>query len=294
MGQFNKMRRILLYLFLLCFAALLLSGCGGKPAASEAGVTDTGSVPAAITASASPDPSAEPSRTMSPVTPSSFITDEPSSDIPTSESGGKKTAGQPPLLSRLADSMGLSFEDMTFGQVILAAADGSDAKIYCYDKNSDGIWSLRYSFDGHLGQNGVTEDKREGDKCTPAGLFRLGFAFGNSPKPETELEYRPVTENVYWVDDPSSVFYNQWVEGTERQDWSSAEHLSEYPKSYAYALVIEYNYYPDTVAGAGSAIFLHCGSKSGHGCICVGEDDMLEILRWLSPQEDPHILIANR
>lgn len=69
------------------------------------------------------------------------------------------------------------------------------------------------------------------------------------------MEYRVVTEESYWVVDPNSKYYNQWVEGTDGADWNSAAHLSEIKGSCAYVIVIEYNTAPNTVAEAGSAVF---------------------------------------
>jgi L,D-peptidoglycan transpeptidase YkuD (ErfK/YbiS/YcfS/YnhG family) len=43
---------------------------------------------------------------------------------------------------------------------------------------------------GYVGKNGVASRKREGDGKTPAGLFRLGTAFGVREKPDTRMSYR--------------------------------------------------------------------------------------------------------
>jgi L,D-peptidoglycan transpeptidase YkuD (ErfK/YbiS/YcfS/YnhG family) len=144
-----------------------------------------------------------------------------------------------------------------------------------------------------VGRNGVSFDKVEGDGGTPGGLYAIGFAFGNMEKPETGLEYRKVTGQSYWVDDPDSGYYNQWVEGGENRDWKSAEHLSESKNAYAYAAVIEYNTGYEKIAGKGSAIFLHCGLSPTSGCVAVGESDMLKLLGWLKADKNPHILIVS-
>jgi L,D-peptidoglycan transpeptidase YkuD (ErfK/YbiS/YcfS/YnhG family) len=144
-----------------------------------------------------------------------------------------------------------------------------------------------------VGRNGVSADKREGDGCTPAGLFGFGFAFGNSAKPETGMTWRDVTSDSYWVDDPNSLYYNQWVEGRDNADWTSAEHLSESPKNYAYAVVVDYNT-ENTIAGNGSAIFLHCKTEPTSGCVAAPQESILKILKWLSEGKNPGILIAGK
>ena len=154
---------------------------------------------------------------------------------------------------------GLSFGEIGFSQLVLVSADKTSADIYCYDKGPDGLWKLNNDLGhitGYAGRNGVNTDKHEGDGCSPAGLFGLGYAFGNSPKPKTGMEYRPITKDTYWIDDPNSKYYNQWVEGTDGADWTDGEHLSDNVISYAYAVVIDYNTPPGTVRGKGLGDFL--------------------------------------
>ena len=209
---------------------------------------------------------------------------------PTPESGG-----QPPVLSQYVKAAGLSFDDFDFSQLVLVTADASQADIYCYDKDDNGLWELNEELGyivGYAGRNGVSTDKREGDGCTPGGLYSLGFAFGNKPEPTTGLEYRAVTEDDYWVDDPNSIYYNQWVEGTDGADWTSSEHLAVNVVSYAYAVVIEYNMSPDTIAGKGSAIFIHVGNKPTSGCVTMTEENLLGMLKWLASDQNPSVLIV--
>jgi len=220
--------------------------------------------------------------------------DNPSPDS-TGETPGTGVL-QPPLLTEMVQKAGLSFDDIGHSQLILVAAEGAAADIYCYDKSADGLWKLNEStgyIKGHVGKNGVSEGKREGDGCTPAGLFPLGYAFGNSAMPETGMTWRAVTAMSYWVDDPNSAYYNKWVEGTDGADWDSAEKLSEMPKYYAYAVVVEYNT-ENTAPGKGSAVFLHCKTIPTSGCIAAPQEAILRILKWLSEEENPGILILER
>ena len=136
----------------------------------------------------------------------------------------------------------------------------------------------------------MTADKREGDGKTPKGLFTLTTAFGIQPDPGSGLPYRQVTAESYWVDDQNSRFYNQWVEGTGDKDWASAEHLIDYAAQYAYGAVVDHNTDP-IVPGSGSAIFLHCGSRPTAGCVSLPRETVVGILKWLSPEQTPSILI---
>lgn len=200
---------------------------------------------------------------------------------------------QPAVLSKYINASNLSFDDFNFSQMIIVVATGSEATVYCYDKAESGEWRFEQNIgeiSGHVGKNGVSASKNEGDGCTPAGLYKLGYAFGNEAKPETALTYREITASSYWIDDPRSSHYNEWIEGDGQPDWSSAEKLSEH-KNYAYSIVIEYNMKP-VVPGKGSAIFLHCGDSATVGCLAVPKDNILQILSWLKPNKIPHIFIV--
>ena len=154
----------------------------------------------------------------------------------------------------------------------------------------DNSWHCTLSTNGVVGKNGVSDNSTEGDLCTPKGAFSLGFAFGTQPVNGIDYEYRLINNNCYWVDDPYSSLYNQWVE-TSNITWNSAEHLIDYPQAYKYAVVIYYNMSP-VVSGKGSAIFLHCmtGSYTA-GCVAIPEKDMLYILEHLDPSKKPIIVI---
>lgn len=195
-----------------------------------------------------------------------------------------------PDMQAALDSISVSVDELNdCSQLVVVSANGNTAKLVRYQLE-DSKWKPEEEYEAHVGYNGVTTEKTEGDRKTPCGLYRIGFAFGNKQKPETLLPYREITENSYWVDDPQSEYYNTWVEGTEKKDWISAEHLSEYYSAYSYAAVIEYNANP-IVPGAGSAIFLHCGETPTAGCVSVSEDNMLKLLSWLDPSLKPMILI---
>jgi L,D-peptidoglycan transpeptidase YkuD (ErfK/YbiS/YcfS/YnhG family) len=66
-----------------------------------------------------------------------------------------------------------------------------------------------------LGENGVTNNKKEGDRCTPVGEFLLRRAFYRAdridPAPKTLLNLAATQPDFAWCDDPSSKKYNQFV-----------------------------------------------------------------------------------
>ena len=204
----------------------------------------------------------------------------------------EQTPDQPDLLLQLLEAAGYGLDAVAGEQLIIVSSSGETAELYAFSKDAAGGWSQELGpVSGFVGQGGVTDEKAEGDKKTPAGLFGLTEAFGIQENPGTALPYRQVTADSYWVDDPASAFYNQWVEGTEKQDWSSAEHLLDYTRQYAYGVVVDYNRSP-AVPGEGSAIFLHCGERATAGCIAVPEETVVQLLLWLQPACGPAILIG--
>ena len=142
-----------------------------------------------------------------------------------------------------------------------------------------------------IGENGTTTEKIEGDKKTPLGLFNLGICFGthNKNKINKKLKYFEINDNQYWVDDSSSIYYNKLIDITQTaKNWNSAEHLSNYPKQYEYAIEILAN--PENIPNKGSAIFLHCSvNHPTSGCVSIKSEDMIFLLNLISA--DTKILI---
>ena len=50
---------------------------------------------------------------------------------------------QPPLLTQYIKGSGVTFSELSFSQLILVIASGSDATVYCYDKSETGIWTAK-------------------------------------------------------------------------------------------------------------------------------------------------------
>lgn len=257
-----------------------------------------------VSPTGSPAPTEEPSPVESPdeteePSPAGAGEDAPEDDPagpPEGQDAPEDPGEEPPppapeLLIELLAEADRDLEGLEAGQLIVVRSSGNEAQVYAFARDEDGLWSQDMEeMRGHTGRAGVTANKAEGDKATPAGLYGLTQAFGVQPDPGSKLPYRQATADSYWVDDPNSAYYNQWVEGTANKDWKSAEHLTDYAEAYAYAVAVDYNT-PSPVPGKGSAIFLHCGSRPTSGCVSVSRADMLALLLWLDPAKDPAILI---
>jgi len=286
-----------LILFSIC--TLLLTSCAAQPATVSLKATPT---PAAQT-TAAPTVSAEPiapTETPAPeetLVPTEAPPIEDTTPAPAETPAPSPTATpapeQPPLLTELCKKQGKDLLDMDCGQLLLVAAEGSSCKLYAYERNEDGIWAKVLGTRGHVGKNGVTDNKKEGDKKTPAGIYPLGFAFGHDSDPTNNYTYRTIKSDSYWVDDPDSQYYNQWVDGDDSKDWDSAEALGRIKTEYALAVLIEYNYGSRVEPGKGSAIFLHVDDGTTAGCVAIPKGDLKTILKWLDKDADPHIIISN-
>lgn len=165
---------------------------------------------------------------------------------------------------------------------VIQEKDADKTKLSLYEINEKEKKKI-FDTQAFIGINGMTTEKREGDGKTPEGQFELGIAFGTHSKEEIneDIEYIEINENLYWVDDVKSRYYNQLVDITKIQkDWESAEHLIEYPKQYEYAIEIKTNI--DNIPNKGSAIFLHCSTNSPtSGCIAIEKEKMIDILKKL-------------
>ncbi|MGM0876439.1 MAG: L,D-transpeptidase family protein [Bacillota bacterium] len=168
------------------------------------------------------------------------------------------------------------------------------ATLSLYEKTGD-TWRKTLTTSAVLGKNGSSSHKREGDGKTPIGLFPLRSAFGTNTKPaNVDYPYIKTTSNDYWIDDSSSSDYNKWVtyKGAPSSKWDSYEKLTNY--MYRYAIIIGYNDQP-IVKGKGSAIFLHVWRRSTSptlGCIAISESKLVQVLKELKEEKNPHILIG--
>ncbi len=141
-----------------------------------------------------------------------------------------------------------------------------------------------------IGKNGFSAEKKEGDGCSPLGIFALRecwYRADKMPPPKTKLPLKIINENDGWCDDASSPDYNKYVQLPYA---FSHEKLWRDDGVYDLIIPIGYNDAPivsGIVSGAGSAIFLHIAKPdySGtEGCIALSKTDLLEILPLLSPE----------
>ena len=150
-------------------------------------------------------------------------------------------------------------------------------------KNKDTLLVDDFNFKCSTGKRGLKKSKKEGDKCTPIGLFSLGKIYYRSDrlnKPDTNLKIIPIKRNMGWCDDPKSKYYNREIRLP-----SKARHEKLYKKDHSYDLLLVINYNTTkTIPYKGSAIFLHLTSnyKKTNGCIAVSRKDLYIILKLIN------------
>ena len=149
-----------------------------------------------------------------------------------------------------------------------------------------GPWTAR------VGYNGVARPgkKREGDGKTPSGNYAISFFFGVQRDLRFAFSFRHAYTYDYWDDDPASPRYNEWVNSRKHNPGADPEPMHRVP-AYDYAAVIAYN--TARTPGLGSAIFLHVGTGSATaGCVSLPRARLINILRWLKPENHPRIAIS--
>ena len=127
-----------------------------------------------------------------------------------------------------------------------------------------------------IGKSGIKKNKKEGDKSTPKGKFRLNYVLYRSDrikKVSTELKKMIIRKKMGWCDDPKSTKYNKLVKFPFK---FGAEKIYIKENIYDIIIVINYNMKP-IIPYKGSAIFLHLAKKnysSTKGCIAISKKDM--------------------
>ena len=177
--------------------------------------------------------------------------------------------------------------------VVVFRENFQDIKVAGVEKKN-GVWNVSLNaVHASIGRNGLIspEQKKEGDGCTPTGLYALGQLFSYEATIITKIPFIQTTQEDKWIDDITSEQYNKYVRGTTTA--KSYENLLLKSIHYKYCMVIEYNTKP-VVKGKGSAIFFHVADEKYSptaGCVAIAEQDMLQYLKWLDPKKKTAIFI---
>lgn len=155
---------------------------------------------------------------------------------------------------------------------------------------------------GVIGEKGAVPqaEKHEGDRATPLGTFALGRIYvrphllGPLPARIASIAV-PITRDLVWCDDPSSLYYNLPVNRARLPHGVSAEKMWRDDHLYNIVVEVQYNR-PHPEPGKGSAIFLHVARNQERpeitptsGCIALKQEHLMALLGWLSSKSRIHI-----
>lgn len=269
-------------------AMALLTACGGPgrsdgPAAAPGSPSlgSTPTAPAVSTTTAAATPSTPTATPTSATTTRTARTRTRTAQPAASARATKRPAASPTSTSRTTSARRSCAvpSGVRATQVVLVASSGARATIRACTRTDGRYVTSLGPYAGHVGQNGVSWSKREGDLRTPAGVFPLRGGFGARANPGLRVgSWLRVDARDVWVDDPSSSLYNTHQRTPADGRWSSAEPLLQQP-AYDYAQVIGYN--EARTPGRGSAIFLHVDLGHGTaGCVSLPTSGLLAVLRW--------------
>jgi len=150
-------------------------------------------------------------------------------------------------------------------------------------KNKETLIFDDFSFKCCVGKNGISNNKIEGDKKTPSGLFSLGnlyFRKDKNLKPITKLNSISINKKMGWCDDVKNKKYNKLIKINKK-----IRHEKMFRKDYKYDYLIPINYNTkNTRTGKGSAIFIHLTKNylPTAGCIGIKKKDMLILLKIIN------------
>lgn len=133
-----------------------------------------------------------------------------------------------------------------------------------------------------IGKSGITRNKREGDKATPAGIHRIvGMLYRPDRIPAPVPWAMPIGPRDLWSDDGTQGDYNSLVQAPYPH---SHEVLRRADPLYDLVILTDWNW-PDAVAGRGSAIFIHQQRRPGYpteGCVAFSRAHLHQIAARLT------------
>ena len=142
----------------------------------------------------------------------------------------------------------------------------------------------KYRIKCAIGKRGIRNKKKEGDKITPIGKFKIKTILYRKDRIthiKTKINKLSIKKDMGWCDDPKSKEYNKLVKLPFK---GSFEKLYRKDNTYDIILVLNYNINPIR-KGKGSAIFIHIARKNYKntlGCIAVSKRNLKKIIKKIN------------
>ena len=151
-------------------------------------------------------------------------------------------------------------------------------------KNKHTLQIDEFKFNCCIGKKGSTSNKKEGDKKTPKGTFKienLYFREDRIKKPLTLLKCIKIKKDMGWCDDinfPKK--YNKLIKIDKK---IRHEKLKRKDNKYDLLIPIKYNFNKPTT-GKGSCIFIHLTKnyQPTAGCVALKKKDFLIMLKLIN------------
>lgn len=139
--------------------------------------------------------------------------------------------------------------------------------------------------------------KREGDRRTPAGLFKIGRIYGEAAQLPggSQYPYRQIGRWDAWVDDLKNPYYNKHYVAKPGKvpPWFESQRMRLGDAAYEFRIEVRHNADPP-VPGYGSAIFFHIRrgeDRPSSGCTVMTRTNLVRIIDWLRADANPHYVI---
>jgi L,D-peptidoglycan transpeptidase YkuD (ErfK/YbiS/YcfS/YnhG family) len=134
-----------------------------------------------------------------------------------------------------------------------------------------------------IGKNGATWNKKEGDKKTPKGTYKienLYYRKDRKKKPSTLLKSIEIKNHMGWCNDIR--FPNRYNKIIKTEKKIKHEKLKRKDYKYDFFIPIKYNF-KKPITGLGSCIFIHLTKnyKPTAGCVALREKDFLIMLKLI-------------
>ena len=141
-----------------------------------------------------------------------------------------------------------------------------------------------FKFKCALGKYGINEKKKEGDKITPRGTYKVLNVYYRKDrikKISSKFKLIKIKKNMGWCDDPDSKNYNQLIKIPTK---FSYEKLFKSENTYDLIMVLNYNMRP-IIKSKGSAIFIHVAKKNYKktaGCIALKKKHLINLIQKIN------------
>jgi len=150
-------------------------------------------------------------------------------------------------------------------------------------KNKHTLQVDNFKFRCCIGKKGSTKNKKEGDKKTPKGVFKienLYFRKDRKEKPLTLLKCIEIKKNMGWCNDTR--FPRKYNKLLKINNKIKHEKLKRNDYKYDFLIPIKYNF-KRPIAGKGSCIFIHLTKdyKPTAGCVALKEKDFLIFIKLI-------------